>query len=148
MSHPPPEPLVDFARRLLRHEAGGIDRAGHENAAFLRSCDALNRQLSPLISSSGFQTLLARAIRLAARDFPFLARMNVRMNSECTVAGLPSGRDARQPQETAEAFAAVLAHFMWLVVIFIGEDLGLRKVREIWPAVPLNNADSSSGADE
>jgi hypothetical protein len=147
MSQPPPEPLADFARRLLRHEADKAKGADHLTG-FQRACYALHQRLSPLISSPGFQTLFARAIRLAARDFPFLATVSVRTNSECTLVGLPAGKDTREPRETADALAAVLAHFIWLLVIFIGEDLGLRKVGEVWPEVPFSRVNPSSGVEE
>jgi len=130
----------------LRHEAenaGGVDELA---AGFQRVCRVLHDRLAPLISSSGFQTLFARALRLAARDFPFLAGVTIATNGDCALSGLPVATDTRDPGEVADAFAAVLAHFIWLLVIFIGENLGLRKVREAWPEVPLDRVNPSSGA--
>jgi hypothetical protein len=147
MSQPPPASLADFARRLLREEAGKAE-SGDPVTGFQSACGALHHRLAPLISSPGFQALLARAIRLAARDFPFLATVSVRTNGECALVGLPAGTDTREPRETADAFAAVLGQFIWLLVIFIGEDLGLRKVREAWPEVPFGDVNPSSGTEQ
>ena len=142
----PPERLSDFAGRLLRHETESAGRADELAAGFERVCRALHDQLAPLISSSGYQTLFARALTLAARDFPFLAPVSISSNGDCAVSGLAGVTETRDPSEIADAFTAVLAHFMWLLVIFIGENLGLGKVREIWPDVPLDSVNPSSGA--
>jgi hypothetical protein len=139
----PPERLSEFARRLLRHEAERAGGADDVVASFQRVFSALHDRLAPLISSSGYQTLFARALKLAARDFPFVAGVSI--HGDGSLSGLQAAY-TRNPSEVADAFTAVLAHFIWLLVIFIGENLGLRKVREVWPEVPLDGADSSSGA--
>lgn len=146
MSQRPPERLFDFARRLLRHEAKSAGRTDEMGVAFERACRALHDRLAPLISSSGFYTLLARALKLAARDSPLLAGISISTNGDCALAGLDAALERRDPTEIGDALAAVLAHFMWLLVIFIGENLGLRKVREIWPELPLDSVNPSSGA--
>lgn len=146
MPQRPPERLSDFARRLLRHEAESTGQADEFATAFERACRALHERLAPLISSSGFHTLLARAMRLAARDAPFLAGVSISTNGDCALSGLGGATEKRDPADVADALTMALAHFMWLLVIFIGENLGLRKVREIWPEVPLDTVHPSSGA--
>jgi hypothetical protein len=144
MAQRPPERLSDFARRLLRHEAESVGHAGQIAAGFESACRALHDRLAPLISSSGFHTLLDRGLRLAARDSPFLASVSISTNGDCAISGL-AAIEERDPAEVADALTMVLAHFIWLLVIFIGENLGLRKVREIWPEVPLDSVNPSSG---
>ena len=146
MAQRPPERLSDFARRLLRHEAETAGHADEIAVGFESACRALHDRLAPLISSSGVHTLLARALKLAARDFPFLASVSISFNGDCALSGLAGATEKRDPAEIADGLTAALAHFMWLLVIFIGENLGLRKVREIWPEVPLDSVNSSSGA--
>ena len=145
MPQRPPERLSDFARRLLRHEAESAGHADELAVGFERACRAMHDRLAPLISSSGFHTLLARALRLAARDSPFLASVSISTSGDCALSGLGS-TETRDPAEVADGLTAALAHFMWLLVIFIGENLGLRKVREIWPEVPLDGVNPSTGA--
>jgi hypothetical protein len=146
MSQRPPDRLSDFARRLLRYEAART--GGHDELAtgFERVCRALHDRLAPLISSSGYHTLFTRALTLATRDFPFLASVTISQNGDCTLSGLAGATETRDPAEVANAFAAALGHFVWLLVIFIGENLGLRMVREVWPDVPLDSVTSSSEA--
>jgi hypothetical protein len=147
-SHSPSPALAKLARRLVQHEA---ERVGspHDLAAGLQStCDALYGRLSPLISALGFQTLFAQAITLAAREFQPLATLSVTAaDSHCVLSGLAHPEDARATDDGAdEALVAVLAHFLALLVLFIGEDLGLRTIRDVWPHVPLERS-SSSGVE-
>jgi hypothetical protein len=146
ISHSPPAALAELARRLVQHEA---DRVGtpHDLAAGLQStCDALHARLSPLISALGFQTLFARAITLAAREFPLLATVTVTAaGPNCALSGLahPAHAGATDDGAADDALVAVLAHFLALVVLFIGEDLGLRTIRYVWPHVPFDRRPSS-----
>ena len=143
MQPSPSQPLADFARGLLRYEAGQTGDPDDFATGFQRVCGALHQRLSPLISAPGFHTLMARAIVLAARDFPLLATVKVTANGDCAVSGLPTDEAVRAPALVADAMTAVLAQFIGLLVTFIGENLGLRKVREIWPEVPFAGTDSS-----
>jgi hypothetical protein len=146
MPQRPPERLTDFAHRLLRHEAESAGDVHQIAIAFERACRALHERLAPLISSTGFHTLIARALKLAARDFPFLASVSISTNDGCALTGLAGASEKRDSPEVADAFTTALAHFMWLLVIFIGENMGLRKMREIWPEVQLDSVNPSSGA--
>jgi len=141
---PIPPPLVDFARRLFEHEAGGRQRTQDFADAMERVCQALQTRLVPLVSIAGFNALLARAATLAAREFPFLAAIGAITTPNCSYDGLRQAAEGRDPAEVADALVAILANFLWLLVIFIGENLGLRKVHEVWPDVPLHLPDSSS----
>jgi len=42
-----------------------------------------------------------------------------------------------QTRPPADALVAIFGNFLWLLVEFIGENLGLRKVHEAWPDVPF-----------
>jgi hypothetical protein len=139
-----PPALRDFARRLLLHEAGNGRSARDRADALERVCQALHGRLAPLVSSAGFDALVARAAKLASREFPFLAAVNGPIGTNCSIEGLRQAVEGRGPQEVADALVAILANLIWLLVIFIGENLGLRKVREVWPDVPLTMPGSSS----
>jgi len=141
---PIPPPLVDFARRLFEHEAGGRQRTQDFADAMERVCQALQTRLVPLVSIAGFNALLGRAVALAAREFPFLAGIGAITAPTCSLDGLRQSVEGREPPEVADALVAILAHFLWLLVIFIGENLGLRKVHEVWPDVPFTPPGFSS----
>ena len=109
-----------------------------------RVCQALYRQLAPLVSAAGFNALLARAAKLAVREFPFLAAIGAVATPNCSFDGLRQAAEGRDPAEVADALVAILANFLWLLVLFIGENLGLRKVHEVWPDVPFTPPGFSS----
>jgi hypothetical protein len=139
-----PDELADFARRLLLREAGERRSADDLIAAMERGSVSLHAQLAPLVSSAGFDALLGRAVRLTARDFPFLATVTTTTPRTSSLDGLRQAAELRQPEEVERALVAILANFIWLLIIFIGENLGLRKVQEVWPDVPLTWPGSSS----
>ena len=109
-----------------------------------RVCQALHTRLAPLVSAAGFNALLARAAKLAVREFPFLAAIDAITTPNCSFDGLRQAAEGRDPAEVADALVAILANFLWLLVIFIGENLGLRKVHEVWPDVPFTPPGFSS----
>jgi len=104
----------------------------------------MHTRLAPLVSAAGFNALIGRAVKLAAREYPFLAGTKAITTPNCSFDGLRQAAEGRDPAEVADALVAILANFIWLLVIFIGENLGLRKVHEVWPDVPFTSPGSSS----
>ena len=125
----------ELARRLLVHEAGGRQAPADLAEATERAFQRLRQRLARLIGLAGFNALLARALRLAQADFPALERVAF---DEHAGTGLTGARQfataaAGDPAEAGAALVAVLAQFIGLLKTFIGEDLGVRLVREAWP---------------
>jgi hypothetical protein len=139
-----PASLTEFTRRLLAHEAGNRRSARDLVDAMERATLGLHGQLAPLLSSTGFDALIGRAVKLAARDFAFLAAVTTTTPRSSSLDGLRRAAESRDPQEVEAALVAILATFIWLLIIFIGENLGLHKVREVWPDVPFTPPGSSS----
>src|SRR5918992_3031084 len=108
-----PDELAEFARRLLLREAGERRSADDLIAAMERGSVSLHAQLSPLVSSAGFDALLGRAVRLASRDFPFLAAVTTTTPRSRSLDGLGQGADLRQPEDVERALVAILANFIW-----------------------------------
>ena len=132
-----------FARRLLLYEAGGCRRTEDVADAMVRACQVLHVRLTPLLSAAGVNALLGRAIALAAREFPFLAGLGALRAPDCSLDGLREALDADDPSGAADAVVAILGNFLWLLVDFIGENLGLRKVHEASPGVPFTPPEAS-----
>ena len=100
MDHIPPA-LADFARRLFDHEAAGAQRTQELADAMERVCQALRTRLTPLVSLAGFNALLARAVTLATRDFPFLATIGAINTPNGSLGGLRQAVEGREPAEAA-----------------------------------------------
>ena len=126
------------------HEAGERPRTEDFVDAMERVCQALHVRLTPLLSAAGVNALLGRAITLAAREFPVLAGIGAIKAPDCSLGGLRDALDEQDPSGAADVLVAIFGNFLWLLVDFIGENLGLRKVREAWPDVPFTPPATSS----
>lgn len=95
-------------------------------AAADRAFEKLRDELETLVGPGGSSALNRRARSLARREFPFLDGDN--------------GKTGQGFDQAEAANAAVLAQLMSLLVNLLGEDLGLRPVRRIWPDVASSEA--------
>lgn len=136
----------DLARQLLGDEAEGQDPR-HLIERAERVCQKLYRVLARLIGPEGYEVLLARARRLAAAEYPFLKAVEPEVSTgvapeSVRLRGLPASALGEDSGSTREALVALLGNFIWLLAVFLGEDLALRKVRQTWPEVSFGGADS------
>ena len=142
-----------LARRLLEREAGEGRAAEELAAAAERACQKFYPQLARLIGAEGFHAVLARALRLAQRESPFLAGVEGEPGGEVgarhavpLLKGLREAVRGRDPAEVSDGVVAVFANLIWLLATFVGESVALRQVSSIWPEVPLRDVEPGSGA--
>ena len=86
---------------------------------------------------------MARTLALANADFPWLRAVHVK--TEGSLAGLDELGAQVDPDDIAKGCAVLLAEMLGLLVAFIGEDLTLRLVRDVWPNLPVNKLDVGKG---
>jgi hypothetical protein len=128
------------ARLLLLHEAAGARDAAGLAAAAERVCLRLRDELSGLIGAGGVNALAGRALRLAQQRHP---RLNgVRPGAEECFHGLAAALGGTDAAEAEAAGATVIETFLGLMVSLVGEDLGLRPVRKLWPEVASGDGGS------
>ena len=84
--------------------------------------------LGKLIGTTGFDSILTRALRLAKKDEPSLAKATVIAGG--LIEGLPI-----DPGDAPRSLIALLAHIHELLITFIGDDLARRVLQGIWPNV-------------
>ena len=138
--------IQGFVRRLLTHEAAGRQDEDALLAAVERISDKLRVHLSNRIGQEGVRTLLARALTLTTTQFPRLS--TARVEADGSLAGLrgaisPGSHEPgdKEPQrETIEGAVAFVAHFLALLVTFIGADLTLRILSVVWPELTFDDA--------
>jgi len=129
----------DLARRALSDTSGGQ----REPAALVEAVDLayarLRDRLADLIGVLGYNALVARAGRLAQAESPGLTRVTAAAQAEDGLLSLRAFTLASSgdPVAAAEGLAALLAHIIELLIVFIGEDLAVRLVREAWPDLGL-----------
>jgi hypothetical protein len=125
-----PRPSVTrFVTAVVRFESARAG-AAHDSEVIQRIMTRLHQELGKLIGSAGFDVMLARSLVLARRTHPLLTGIMVGPGS--TLTGLD--QPARDPDALQESMAAVVSHFIEILVNLIGEDLAMRLVRDVWPA--------------
>ena len=126
---PSPE-IRAIAQHLLARETGAGDSPQtHEQRAFLVA-EKLRHPLSTLVGATGYRALLARAVALAKAQDPGLGRLQVKPD------GSLDGLSELSNGHAEEAGGAVITEILGLLEVFIGEELTIRLVSDIWPDLP------------
>lgn len=115
---------------LLVYEVRAGEASGENIPAVVRVSEKLRRPLSTIAGSTGFRALLGRALVLAKAQDPGLAA--VRVQQDGSLDGLSELLD----DENRPAGVALIAHLLGLLDGFIGTDLALRLVLDVWPDLP------------
>ena len=131
MPHPSPE-LAELARRIVEHEADGSDPSASA-AAVEAACRRLKDHMVHVLGSGGVSALLGRALHLAQREQPLLAEVSVRGEPGACFTGLSESLAGRTDEEANAAAATVLTHVLGLLVTLLGEELGMKPIRKLWP---------------
>jgi hypothetical protein len=135
--------MRDFAERLIAYETRGNKSSETKTSAAFHVCEKLRPQLANLMGNTGFHALLSRALALANTEVPWLRAMHVK--SDCSLEGLDELEAQVDLEGIAEGGVVLTAHLLGLLVAFIGEDLTLRMVREVWPKLSPNDLDFCKG---
>jgi hypothetical protein len=147
MVHPSPR-LVELTRRIVEQEAGGSDPAASA-AAVETACRRLRDHLVDLLGSGGVSAMLRRALHLAQREQPLLAGVAVSGESAACFIGLAESLAASTEEEATAAAATVLTHMLDLLVILLGEELGMKPIRKLWPqATRVREIENESGEEK
>jgi hypothetical protein len=138
--------MRNFAECLIDLEATGNNSAPIETPNAFAVCEKLRPHLTMLMGNAGFSALLSRALTLAGAEVPGLSAAHV--NSDGILEGvneLPVHLDA---DRLSEARVVLVAHLLGLMGGFIGENLTLRLVREVWPGARLSDLDLNKGVQK
>ena len=141
--------MRNFARRLVAHETNGDQNSETKSRAAFHVCERLRPHLAGLTGSGGFRALNFRALTLAKAEVPGLQALQVKADG--TLDGLDELGAQLDPEKFSEGGVVLLAQLLGLLVSFIGEDLTLRLVRDVWPKVsksdlnPCNAGNSGNG---
>jgi hypothetical protein len=135
--------LRDFAERLIAYETRGSKSSETKAPAAFLVSERLRPHLARLMGKVGFRELLSRALVLANAEVPWLRA--VRVKADGSFEGLDELGAQVGPDEIFEGRVVLLAQLLGLLVTFIGEELTLRLVREVWPKLSLNNFDFGKG---
>jgi hypothetical protein len=131
-----------LAQRLLAYEAvAGENSEPAESAAF-RVFAKLRLALITLAGLAGFRSLLSRALTLARADAPDLSAVEVAADG--SLKGLDELASQAQ-EETQEGGVVLLTQLIGLLLTFIGNDLTLRLVQDVWPEASFDGMSGKEG---
>ena len=134
--------MRDFAKRLMSHEKLKNKSSDASSPAAFHVVARLRPNLATLVGNDGFQALLSRALALAIAEVSWLRAVTVKKDG--TLEGLQAVH-ALDPAEVLEGRVVLLAQLLGLLTAFIGSNLTLRLVGEIWPTLSLDGVDFAHG---
>lgn len=70
---------------------------------------------------------------MAQREQPLLARVTLSGQSDACFSGLAESLAASTAEQATAAAACILTQMLDLLVVLLGEDLGLKPIRKLWP---------------
>src|SRR5450830_2117469 len=135
--------MRDFAERLIAYEMRGNTFSETNTPAARLVGEKLRPQLATLMGNVGFRVLLSRALALANAEVPWLRAVHV--NADGSFEGLDKLGTQVDPDEIFEGCVVLLSQLLGLLVAFIGEELTLRLVLEVWPKLALKQLDFGKG---
>lgn len=132
-----PPTAEELARWLLANEVG--ERRSHEELtmAAVRIHEHLRDHLAVFLGNQGFDALWARAIHLARRAFPWESH-DPTIDTSTPRYVLQTATNGRDADEARTVLLTIFTHFFTVLFSFIGADLGLRLLRQHWPALMVS----------
>lgn len=128
-----------LAKSLIIYEQLGYKPSTPKISAAFSISEKLRPQLASLMGEGGYRALLSRALTLARAEAPWLGAVQIKADGSLEEpAGLETQIDM---QGTVEGRIVLLAHLLGLLAAFIGENLTLRLLREVWPKASLDGLD-------
>jgi hypothetical protein len=132
-----------FSRRLIAHETKRNQSSGTERPAIFPVIEKLRPTLATLMGTIGFGALLSRALVLTNAENTGLRAVHVKADG--TFEGLDRLGTHADSAEIAVGKVVLLAQLLGLLVAFIGDDMTLRLLRDVWPKLSLNDLDLGAG---
>jgi hypothetical protein len=138
VTYKPNDALHELARRAIQVRLSTTPTSAATAEAMQLSCGELYRILEMTMGAAGLQALIARAIQIASRDYPWLADVRAGSAVDCVLSGFGEAARRLDVDDAMQGSAALLATILSLLTSFIGEDLTFRFVRHAWPKVSLS----------
>ena len=140
MSRATPQ-IHEFAKRLIALEARSNSAKAKSPPAF-SAIEKLRPHLATLMGNAGFRAILSRALALASAESSWLSTLHLSVDGSLQGSNeIAREADSRQ---VAEGTVALVSQLLGLLATFIGEDLTVHLVREVWPQLSVNDLDSAN----
>jgi hypothetical protein len=145
----PPE-MRALAQCLLTYEAIAGNASESMEAMTLRVYEKLRQSLGVFAGAAGFHSLASRALALARSEAPSLSA--ARVTEDGSLQGLGDlkpqiniSRDRTGEVQADDEGVILIARLLGLLLIFLGETLTLRLLRDAWPGAAFDDCNSGNG---
>jgi hypothetical protein len=142
--------MRDLAQRLLTYEAFPDRPSEPADSATFRVYEKLRQSLSAFAGVAGFLSLASRALALARTEVPCLSA--VRVSEDGALQGLGEIEhqfdiDKVQAGEfpAGEGGIILISRLLGLLLVFLGEPITLRLLRDVWPGGAFDDRNSEHG---
>ena len=116
---------------------GGAGESISSAEAAERACGKFGQRLALLVSPVGAEALLSRAVHVVRTDFLLFDEPRTARTVEALTQRLRESANGVQSRQICDDSATVFTTLIALVVSFIGEDLVMRLLRDVWPELPI-----------
>jgi len=129
--------MRDIAARLIACETSANPSSETTHPAATCVLEKLQPQLATMMGKAGFRAVLSRSLALATAKDHSLAALDLKAD------GSLEGWERLEGQEGAEkvieSSVLLVTQLLGLLVAFIGDNLTLRLVRNVWPKLALED---------
>jgi hypothetical protein len=128
---------VALAHWLIGRE---VDDAGNllpPSEAAERASHKFGKRLALLVTPAGSEALLSRARHLARTNFPSFDQQRTARTVEALTERLRQSTNGVHADQSDDGSSVVFASLIALVSSFIGEDLTLRMLHDVWAELPI-----------
>ena len=127
--------MQEVAARLIAHEAKEQGALESNLPRAFHVCEKLRPYLATLMGKAGFRAVLSRALAVVRGEVAWLAAVQV--NAEGALEGWDKLEARVAPEKLVEGGV--------LLVAFIGDNLTLRLVGDVWPKLVLEDLKFTHG---
>jgi hypothetical protein len=141
-----------LAQRLLTYEVNAGTASEPVESTILRVYEKLRHSLGEFAGTAAFHSLASRALAMARSEIPSLRAVQVSANGALQGLGQGLGqgmsefgpqididKDQAAEHRVGDEGIAVVARLLGLLLLFIGEPITLRLLRNAWPGAAFDD---------
>jgi hypothetical protein len=129
--------MRNVAARLITWETSATNSSTATLPAACHVLEKLRPQLATMMGNAGFRAVLSRSLALAAAKDQSLAAVELKADGSLEGWERLEGREGAE--KVTESSILLVAQLLGLLTAFIGDNLTLRLVRNVWTKLPLED---------
>ena len=142
--------MRDLAHRLLSYEAGVGKTSEPMESPTLRVYEKLRQSLSTFAGAAAFESLAFRALTQAKSEAPDLWPAEVAADGSLQGLGelkpqIDMDKDLADKFPGGDGGIVLIARLLGLLLMFLGEAITLRLLRNAWPGEAFDDRNSEHG---